>query len=95
MPELPDVPFFTLAPDWVCEVLSAWTEQLDRADKLPLFAAQGVSHAWLLSPIARTLEVFELDGHTFRLLGVFKNDERVRARPFDAIELELGALWER
>ncbi len=95
MPEIPDVPFFTLAPDWVCEVLSPSTEQLDRADKLPLFAANQVSHAWLLSPTARTLEVFELDGRTFRLVSVFKNDERVRARPFDAFELELGALWER
>lgn len=95
MPEIPDVPYFTLAPDWVCEVLSPSTEQLDRADKLPLFAENGVQHAWLLSPSARTLEVFELDGTTFRLVNVFKNDERVRARPFDAVELELGALWER
>lgn len=95
MPEIPDVSFFTLAPDWVCEVLSPSTEQLDRADKLPLFAENQVSHAWLLSPTARTLEVFELDGRTFRLVSVFKNDERVRARPFDAFELELGALWER
>lgn len=95
MPEIPDVPFFTLAPDWVCEVLSPSTEQLDRADKLPLFAANQVSHAWLLSPTARTLEVFELDGRTFRLVSVFKNDKRVRARPFDAFELELGVLWER
>lgn len=30
MPEVPDVPFFTLAPDWVCEVLSPSTERLDR-----------------------------------------------------------------
>lgn len=95
MPEIPDVSFFTLAPDWVCEVLSPSTEQLDRADKLPLFAEHRVQHAWLLSPTARTLEVFALDGHTFRLLGVFKNDERARAAPFEAFELELGALWER
>jgi Uma2 family endonuclease len=95
MPELSDVSFFTLAPDWACEVLSPPTEQLDRAEKLPLYAEQRVTHAWLLSPIARTLEVFELDGRTFRLLGVFKNDDRVRAPPFEVFELELGALWER
>jgi Uma2 family endonuclease len=70
MPELPDVPFFTLVPDWVCEVVSPSTEQLDRADKLPVYAASGVSHAWLGSPTAMTLEVFALDGPTFRLVGV-------------------------
>ena len=95
MPEIPDAPYFTLSPDWVCEVLSPSTEQLDRTDKVPIYAASGVSHAWLLSPIARTLEVLELDGRTFRIVAAFKNDERVRARPFEAIELELAALWQR
>jgi hypothetical protein len=28
-------------------------------------------------------------------LGTHAGDERVRAEPFDAIELELGALWMR
>ena len=30
MPEMPTVPYFTLAPDWVCEVLSPSTEGQDR-----------------------------------------------------------------
>lgn len=95
MPEIPDAPYFTQPPDWVCEVLSPSTEQLDRADKVPLYAASRVSHAWLLSPTARTLEVLELDGRTFRLIATHKNEERVHARPFDSFELELGVLWER
>ncbi len=95
MPQIPDAAFFTLAPDWVCEVLSPSTEQIDRTDKVPIYAATGVAHAWLMSPLARTLEVLELDGRTFRIISTHKNDERVRARPFDAIEFELGALWER
>lgn len=95
MAEIPDAPFFTLAPDWVCEVLSPSTEQVDRTDKLPIYAATGVAHAWLLSPITRTLEVLELDGRTYRIICAFKNDERIRAKPFDAIELDLGALWQR
>ncbi len=95
MPELPDVPFQTLATDWVCEVLSPSTEALDRGDKVGIYAASGVSHAWLLSPTTRVLEVLELDGRTFRIVATFKNDAKVRARPFDAIELDLGALWER
>ena len=95
MPEIPDAPFFTLAPDWVCEVLSPSTEQIDRADKIPIYAASAVAHAWLLAPNVRTLEVLELDGRTYRIIATHKNDEQVRARPFDAISLELAALWER
>lgn len=47
----------TLAPDWVCEVISPSTGALDRARKLPLYAAAGVGHAWRVEPLERTLEV--------------------------------------
>jgi hypothetical protein len=67
----------------------------DRGAKLPIYAREGVSHSWLVDPIARTLEVFRLENEHYVLLGVFRDSAGVRAEPFDAIELELGALWER
>src|SRR5690348_1335498 len=33
MPELPDCAAIELSPDWVCEVLSPGTEQIDRTEK--------------------------------------------------------------
>jgi hypothetical protein len=48
---------------------------------------------WLVDPILRTLEVLELSGEHFRILAVHRDDERVRAAPFDAIELDLSILW--
>ncbi len=95
MPELPDVPHFTTPPDWVCEVLSPSTRALDRGEKLPIYAAQGVSHAWLVDPEARSLEVFRIDGKSYRLVGVHRDDQHIQAEPFDAITLELGLLWAR
>ena len=95
MPELPDVAAFELAPDWICEVVSPSTAALDRADKLPIYGRAGVGHAWLVDPLAQTLEVFKQDGDCWLLLGTFKSDARVRAEPFDALELDLGALWAR
>jgi Uma2 family endonuclease len=41
MPELPEMPYFPLAPDWICEVLSPSTEDFDRKTKMPLYAANG------------------------------------------------------
>lgn len=95
MPEMPLAAAFDIAPDWVCEVLSPGTAATDRTDKLPLYAGAGVRHAWYVDPIARTLEVFELDGASFRLVTTARDDAKVRAAPFEALELELGALWER
>jgi len=60
MPVMPDEVFFTLAPDWVCEVLSPSTERIDRARKLRIYGRAGVQHAWLLKPSDRTLEVLHL-----------------------------------
>ena len=95
MPEVPNTTAFTLSPDWVCEVLSPSTSRTDRAKKRPIYAREGVRHLWLVDPDAHTLEVFRLDGGGYRLLATHDEDQLVRAEPFDAIELELGALWAR
>ena len=96
MPTLPEAAFFTLAPDWICEVLSKSTEAVDRMKKLPIYAAHGVGHVWLIDPIAKTLEVHSLgDDHRWRDVRIYEGDARVRAEPFAAIELELAGLWVR
>ncbi|MCW5801184.1 MAG: Uma2 family endonuclease [Deltaproteobacteria bacterium] len=88
-----DVPGFTIRPDWVCEVLSRSTQRLDRARKLPIYAAQQVAHAWLLHPHDRTLEVLRLHDGMWLTVAVHEGEQRVRAEPFDAIELDLASLW--
>ena len=95
MPELPHVTAFEIAPDWACEVLSASTEAIDRGEKLPIFARERVGHVWLVDPLVRTLEILRLDGDTYRLIATFRDDAKVHAEPFDAVELELAALWAR
>jgi hypothetical protein len=39
------------------------------------------------------LEVLRLEGGRWVRVGSWTGDALVRAEPFDAIELELGALW--
>ncbi|HWO22609.1 MAG TPA: Uma2 family endonuclease [Kofleriaceae bacterium] len=96
MPALPEIAYFTLAPDWVCEVLSKSTEAIDRMKKLPIYAAHSVSHVWLIDPIAKTLEVHTLgDDRRWRDVRIYEGDARVRAEPFAAIEIELAGLWAR
>jgi Uma2 family endonuclease len=90
---MPDAPFLTLAPDWICEVLSPGSARFDRKKKMPLYAGAGVRHAWLVEPVERTLEVYRLAEAHWSLLATYADDDRVRAEPFDAIELELGLLW--
>ncbi|MFL5321809.1 MAG: Uma2 family endonuclease [Myxococcaceae bacterium] len=94
MPEMPHAPHIELAPDWACEVLSPSTEAFDRSKKMPVYARAGVKHLWLVRPEAKTLEVYRLEGAAWRVVETF-TDDRVRAEPFDAIELDLASLWSR
>lgn len=94
MPELPDTAYFALAPDWICEVLSPSTKRNDRIKKMRIYARHRVSHVWLLEPVERTLEVLELgEKGRWEIIGLHEDAERVRAEPFDAIELDLSLLW--
>lgn len=93
MPEMPRAAFFELAPDWVCEVLSPSTAGVDRVKKLAVYLREAVTHVWFVDPDGRTLEVLRRDGDRYVLAATFEGNEPVRAEPFDAIELELGALW--
>jgi Uma2 family endonuclease len=95
LPELPDAAFLTVRPDWVCEVLSPSTQRIDRVLKLPIYRREQVAHVWLIDPAPRTLEVYALDGASYRLLETYAEDALIRAEPFAAVELELGVLWMR
>lgn len=92
MPESPQGAAFELAPDWVCEVLSPSTAASDRGVKRRIYAREGIRWLWLVEPATQTLEAFTLETSAWTLAGTWHGEERVRAVPFDAIEIELGVL---
>ncbi len=93
MPRLPDTAQFRVVPDWVCEVMSPGTQRRDRVLKLPFYGRAGVRHAWLVDPLAQTLEVYRLTDGLWQLAGSFGGDDVVRTEPFDNVDLPLAVLW--
>jgi len=93
LPTVPPDAYLTLAPDWVCEILSPSTEALDRGKKLQRYAREGVAHVWLIEPLRQALEVLSLVSGKWDRVALHEGRANVRVPPFDAIELELGALW--
>ncbi len=93
MPAIPEDHRFEVVPDWVCEILSPSTAQKDRARKLPVYARHGVSHAWLVDPLARTLEAFALREGSWLLIATLKDDDPVCVPPFEAMTFSLADLW--
>ena len=94
MPSIPDTAYLTLAPDWVCEVISPSTGLIDRSRKMRIYAREDVAHLWLVEPLARTLEVYRRDdAGRWVVVENFGGDAVVRAEPFAAIELALARWW--
>jgi Uma2 family endonuclease len=93
MSVMPDVRWFELAPDWLCEVASPSTERLDRGPKLERYHRAGVGHLWLVEPLARRIEVYRRAAEGWLVAGVHFGEEVVGIEPFEALPLELGDLW--
>lgn len=93
MPEFPDSAYFSLAPDWVCEVLSPSTRVFDLTSKRSIYARDGIRHLWFVDPDSKTLEGFELFDGSWVLLDTLTGNDHVSLPPFDAITFQLGDLW--
>jgi Uma2 family endonuclease len=91
-PELPDDNPLRIVPTWCAEVLSPNTASDDRTLKLPLYAATGVAHVWLIDPTLGTIEVYESTSGRPTLVATAREADVVRLPPFDT-ELSLATWW--
>ena len=93
MPSYPETAYFTVAPDWVCEILSPSTRKLDLEVKRPVYARKRVRHLWLVDPSDRRLEAFKLEAGAWSKIASATGKDTVRVPPFDAVSLNLADLW--
>jgi Uma2 family endonuclease len=89
----PPVHRIEVVPDWICEVLSPSTESKDRKVKMPIYAKFGVPYAWLVDPVAHTLEAYALEGGAWREIGRYAGAALVSVAPFAAVTINLDDLW--
>jgi len=94
LPALPEEAYFSVAPDWICEVVSPSTAALDRVKKLTAYARERVQHAWLVDPVAQTVEVLRLENARWVIVSTCAGVDVVRLPPFEAIEVDLAVLWD-
>lgn len=92
-PETEDHNWISVAPDWVCEIISPGSVRMDRIKKMRIYASYQVPYVWLVDPLQAMVEAFKLISGKWTMLGVFAEDDKVRIEPFAEIEIELGNLW--
>lgn len=91
MAHVPSVPYFTLAPDWGCEVVSPSTERIDRQKKLRIYAREGIRHCWLSDPLKHIIEIRRLQGAEW-VLTTHRADDVINPEPFEAIPFALARI---
>jgi Uma2 family endonuclease len=93
LPTYPETNYLTVAPDWICEVLSGSTQKRDRTVKMRIYAEAHVPFFWLIDPRFQIMEAFELKDGRWMKIGAWNSDDDVSAPPFDAITFSLADLW--
>src|SRR6266436_3397862 len=81
------------SPDLAVEILSSWSVLRDRVAKAALYARYGVRQYWVVDPEARILEVYQLEGAAYRLVGTHEGAARVRTVFLPDLEIDLGGVW--
>lgn len=93
LPKLPKTNWITIAPDWICEIMSPNTKGHDRIKKMPIYGRHEVKYVWLLDPLDKTLEVYQLVTGYWTAIGFYGENDQVRAEPFPEAEINLADFW--
>ncbi|MFH0824641.1 MAG: Uma2 family endonuclease [Pseudomonadota bacterium] len=93
LPREEETNWISVSPDWVCEIISDSSIRVDRIRKTAIYAREGIPYFWVIDPRYHTLEVFRLESGRWTVLGTFADDDKVRAEPFQEVEIDLGRLW--
>lgn len=81
-------------PDWVCEVMADGdARRRDGMQKRRIYADHGVPHYWLVDTERQQLTVLRLAEQGYVELLQASRGDRVRAEPFEALELQVGTLF--
>jgi Uma2 family endonuclease len=83
----------TGAPDLVLEIISHSTARADRKIKPQLYARYGVAEYWLVDPEDQSVEVFMLDGETYRVAGIYLAGDVIKVGRFADAQIAVDSIF--
>jgi len=82
-------------PDFIAEILSPGNIHDDRHTKMLLYAAYQVPEYWIVDPDNDVVEVYTLDGDTYRVAGIFLPDETINRGQFAEANIAINDVFSR
>lgn len=92
VPRQPEDVLIKERPDWICEILST-NRRNDLIKKKRVYHRHRVPHYWILDPDETTLTVYRYTPDAYLEILIAERGEEVRPEPFDALALQVGALF--
>jgi Uma2 family endonuclease len=85
------------APDLIVEVLSRSTTGRDRGVKFEDYAAHGVGEYWIIDPVRRSVEQYQLDEATmaFAVAATLYIDDTLTALTVPGFQIAVRAIFDR
>jgi Uma2 family endonuclease len=81
-------------PDLAVEVISPSSVKTDRKDKFKLYASGKVKHYWIIDPLTRTVEAYQLRGGKYIAPLRASGSDVVQLPPFLDLKIHIGKLWQ-
>lgn len=80
-------------PALAIEVLSPSSHRHDRVRKLRLYARFGIQEYWLVQPHPAVIEVLQLTGGAYRIVGAFTDAETLHSPTFPELAFDLAEVF--
>ncbi len=81
-------------PDLVIEILSPYTEKLDKTIKRDLYARYGVSEYWLVDPVSKGIELLALSDNKLSTIGVFGIKDTFGSRVIKGLSVNIAEVFQ-
>ncbi|MDI6734834.1 MAG: Uma2 family endonuclease [bacterium] len=80
-------------PDLVIEILSPYTQKLDRITKKRLYEVYKVAEYWIADTDKKTLEVLSLKGSSYKTMGIYKENNTVESDLIKGLKFNLKEIF--
>lgn len=83
------------APDFIIEILSASTEEIDRGEKLLDYAAHGVEEYWIIDPEKEIVEKYLLHNGYYQIAEKLLHKGSIASEVIIGFEIDLKQIFEQ
>ena len=78
------------APDWIIEIASSGTKRIDYGVKLFKYHSAGVREYWIVNPLTRTVNVYDLEKE--ELTDLYSFDDDIQVCIYDDLTINITEL---